>query len=232
MQKIYGYKEKDLAGLAEFIRARKGKTLTEIFEKYAYVSGKAKGTVRNMYYAMCKACEKDDELKNRYFKGERVCVNKIVEFGDDELRVLLKTVLSAKKDGKSARSAVMEMSGGDMKTALRYQNKYRSALKNKQPLIAEIIEEIRAENNDKTLFSVERNSVKSAVTDAQFGRLKREIDSLVDKISMRTRKENERLKDRVAALESENLRLTQIIYGTSESVDAVSFLRKYKDMVN
>ena len=54
MEGIYGYKEKDVIGLAKFIDERKGQSLSKTFESYAVISGKAKGTVRNLYYGILK----------------------------------------------------------------------------------------------------------------------------------------------------------------------------------
>ena len=232
MEKIYGYKQSDLKGLAEFIRGKRGGTLTQTFGEYARLSGKAKGTVRNMYYALCKACEKSPETKSEYFKDTPITVGKIVEFSPCQVRRLIKAVLLGKKDGRSARSVICELSNGDVKLALRLQNKYRSALKTKKELVDEIIEEIRNEQGDKTLFAPKLKVQKSPINDQKLGRLKRDIDSLVDRISEKAKRENEYLKERVASLELENLKLKNLLYGNPKPINALSYLRKDKDMVN
>ncbi len=220
MDKLYGYKEKDVLGLAEFIRARKNKTLSKVFSEYAEQSGKAKGTVRNMYYALCKACEKDEVLKAKYFESTPLLVNKIVGFKDCEVRALIKAVLSAKAEGKSARSVVMELAGGDVKTALRFQNKYRSALRNRQDLVNQIASELNIENE------ITIKPKKSAVSDAQMNRLKKEIDGLVERLSRSLVSENQRLKEKISALEYENLRLSRQLFGAPKAIDALSQMRR------
>ncbi len=227
MEKIYGYKEKDLIGLAEYIRARKNESLTAVFKDYALKYGKAKGTVRNMYYALCKACEKDTALKEKYFNETPVQVNKIIEFKPCETRALVRAILVAKNQGRSARGVVMELANGDVKLALRYQNKYRSVLRTNPKLI----DELMAELGINPILKTDKNKSK-IVSDFQLNKLKREIDGLVERLSERALKENQRLKSRIAFLEAENLRLTKSLYSSSSAVDTLSKLRKNTDMVN
>ena len=227
MDKIYGYKEKDILGLARFIKERKGKTLTEIFERYGAEIGKAKGTVRNMYYALAKYCEKDKQFCEKYLNGMPIKVGKIVGFGKDEERELVKKILLAKKDGRSARSAINELSGGDMKTALRYQNKFRNAVRSNTRLVAEVISEIRGESGD---FSyAERSKAENLIPDAQFKKLKNDIDNLFGKISLKLRRENAYLKERIGTLEMENMRLSNLLYGNGGAVGAIRMMRARKD---
>ena len=54
MGKIYGYKNDDVIELAEFLSKEKQGKLTDKFQKFADEHGKAKGTVRNLYYALAK----------------------------------------------------------------------------------------------------------------------------------------------------------------------------------
>ena len=58
MEKIYGYKEKDIVGLANFIKERNNQSLSSLFESYSIKSGKAKGTIRNLYYELAKKARK------------------------------------------------------------------------------------------------------------------------------------------------------------------------------
>ena len=54
MNKINGYTEEEAKNLVEFIKAgkQKGKTLTYLFATYGLEHGRAKGSVRNYYYAL------------------------------------------------------------------------------------------------------------------------------------------------------------------------------------
>lgn len=211
MEKLYGYKQSDVIGLAEFLRERKGENLSQTFSQYALKSGKAKGTIRNLYYALAKLSKENVEFRDRFLGGEQINVNQIIEFDGEQERTLLKQVLIKTNQGKSVRSAINELSGGDGKVALRYQNKYRSVVKTKPELVKDVIEEMRrdgTEIKDKKLSKQQAPIIK----DEQFIKLKSEINSLVARISQKERKENEFLKARIRILESENLRLKNLLY--------------------
>ena len=66
MESLYGFKEKDVKALAEFLKSRKNQPLTEVFKAYALMSGKKEGTVRNLYYAMAKKSGESEEFRKKY----------------------------------------------------------------------------------------------------------------------------------------------------------------------
>ncbi|MBR2499360.1 MAG: hypothetical protein IKB67_06580 [Clostridia bacterium] len=222
MEKIYGYKEKDVIGLAEFLMNKGNSSLSSVFEKYGVKYGKAKGTVRNLYYALAKRSNIDQEFCAKYLGGKPLSVNKIVEFGVAEERDLIKKVLMSKSQGKSCRSVIMELAKGDGKIALRLQNKYRNAVKNKPELIKSVLKEL---NSEGISFSQTQKTAKDYVTEAQFEKVKSEINNLVDKISSKTKKENEYLKERIQYLERENLKLYNLLYANNGQNHAVKFFR-------
>jgi hypothetical protein len=118
----------------------------------------------------------------------------------------------------------MALSNGDGKLALRYQNKFRNALKNKQHLIAEIVKEIKDEGGEILQFK-QRKIPASIVPEKQMERLKSEINALVGKIALKTKRENERLKERIIALEKENLRLSNLLYNDGKRLGAIRYFR-------
>ena len=232
MDKIYGYKEKDVIGLAKYVSERKNKSLTEVFSSYGLMIGKAKGTVRNMYYALARYSNEHPEFCAEYLGGKPIKVGKIVEFDKTEERDLVKKILLARKDGKSARSVITELAGGDMKTALRYQNKFRNAVKNNTRLIAEIISEIRSDDAQSRPLNTGMREISGTdriIPDSQFKRLRNEIDNLVGKISLKLRRENAYLKDRVNSLELENMRLNNMLFGGSGAVGVMHRIKAGKD---
>ena len=233
MNKIYGYKEKDVIGLAEFIKARKKESLSDIFALYAQNSGKAKGTVRNLYYALAKTTKTDEEFCKKYFDGNPLSVGKIEGFSQDEEKELVKKVLLAKKEGQSVRSIIMELSEGNAKLALRYQNKFRNAIKNKPRFIAEIVKELKEEGQEIGLNSRTDSSLEY-ISEKQLLALKREINNLVGKIALKTKKENELLRERVSVLERENLRLSTLLYGDGKKPSAVRYfkIREREELLN
>lgn len=217
MEKIYGYKEKDVIGLAEFIKNRGNKSLSHVFESYAIKSKKAKGTVRNLYYALAKLSNKDKEFCNKYLDGNALKVESIVEFGQDAQRELIKKVLLGRQQGRSVRSTVMEMANGDGKLALRYQNKYRNAVKSKPKLISEIIAEIKGDR--EVLFGNEQTNFSDGKTnfliDRSISKINKEISTLVLKSNYKIRKENQQLKEKIEILEKENQAINRLLYSNN-----------------
>ena len=52
-------------------------------------------------------------------------------FTEPEVEQLVENVLRGRAKGQSVRACLQELSGGDHSLMLRYQNKYRSVLKNR-----------------------------------------------------------------------------------------------------
>ena len=212
MEKIYGYKEKDIIGLADFLKMNENRSLSQTFKKYGELNDKAKGPVRNLYYALAKRSNFDTEFCEKYLGGKPISVAKIVEFDQREERELIKKILLAKKDGRSVRNAIIELSGGDAKLSLRYQNKFRNAMKNKPALIADVIKELK-EQGVEIKFDATEKTQKPLFNESQLVKLKDEIDTLVGKIASKVKKENEYLKQRIIVLEKENQKLRTLLYG-------------------
>ena len=219
MEKIYGYKQDDVIKLAEFLKQRKNQKLSSVFENFAQENNKAKGTVRNLYYALAKKSTEDSEFCLKYFDGKPLSVNKIIEFTEEQQKSLIRKVLLMKKQGRSVRSAIMELANGDAKLALRYQNKFRNAMKSNPELVKKIALEI-GDNADE--FSP--NNFSGAISDAQFKRVKSEINGLVDRISLKVRKENVLLKERIGVLERENQKLYALLVDKNK-IDAIKYFR-------
>ena len=83
MNKINGYTEEEAKSLVEYIWAGKqaGKTLTYLFETYGAQHGRAKGSVRNYYYALMKNPKKDERVV-KLLDGKQLSVEQILEFTD------------------------------------------------------------------------------------------------------------------------------------------------------
>ena len=209
MNKIYGFDDKLTFKLIDFIKQKKGEKLTSVFAEFAIATGKSAGTVRNLYYALCKKAESDNSFKDKYLDGIDFKPAKIERFSKDSERELLKKIMSEKLKTRSTRSAVYNLANGDGKLALRYQNKFRTAMRNNLPLINEIALELSTETDGAIYMP---NAV-SSVTEFNINKLKGEINSLVEKIAYRTRKENETLKIENAKLKEEIERLKLLSSG-------------------
>ena len=188
MNKINGYTEEEAKSLVEYIWAGKqaGKTLTYLFETYGAQHGRAKGSVRNYYYALMKNPKQDDRVV-KLLDGKQLSVERIREFTDEETDETLRSILAEKSKGISVRRAISNLAGGDDKLMLRLQNKYRNILK-KQP---KRIEAIAAELGLGT-GAAEKSFLQR--------RLENEINALYDKLALSLKEENARLS-------SENIRL-------------------------
>ncbi len=227
MEKIYGYKEKDVIGLAEFIKGRGNSSLSNTFEKYALLSGKAKGTVRNLYYALAKLSAKDKEFCDKYLDGLPISVSNITEFEPQDEKELIKKILLGKKEGRSARSVIMELAHGDGKLALRFQNKFRNAVRTKSDLVSQIIAEIKGEE------SLLNNGVKkddrlhefcTSELELFLTKIKKQIVDIIVKNTLKLRKENDYLKEKLGSLEEENAKLNDILFGQKTHRTALKIL--------
>ncbi len=93
MEKINGYTKEEAQSLVKYVCEGKGqgKTLTRIFEEYAKNSGRAKGSVRNYYYALLKST--DNEEVKAILSGTELKAEDIRPFTDEETDKILKAIL-------------------------------------------------------------------------------------------------------------------------------------------
>ena len=185
MNKINGYTEEEATGLIEYIFTGKsaGKTLSYLFETYGREHSRAKGSVRNYYYAFLK--KRDDERVGRILEGKNLSAGIVKPFTEEETDELLKKVLSEKSKGYSVRRAIMNVCGGDERLMLRMQNKYRNLLKKQPERVAQAAKEAGVE--EKSFLQ---------------RKLEREIDELYSRLAVDLRRENEQLKAELEKLRS------------------------------
>ena len=211
MNKINGYTEEEAKNLVEFIKEgkQKGKTLTYLFATYGLENGRAKGSVRNYYYALMKN-EKKDERIVKLLDGSELAVEKIREFTKEETDEALRSILAEKSKGLSVRRAIFNLANGDDKLMLRLQNKYRNTLKKQPERIAEIAQELGLNEEAERVRRAESpKKERSALPDRDFlrRRLENEINALYDRLAQALKAENERHRAENAKLKEENERL-------------------------
>lgn len=207
MNKINGYTEEEAKNLVEYIKdgRRKGKTLTYLFESYGMKHGRAKGSVRNYYYALMKN-EKGDARIVRLLDGSQLSVEKIREFSEEETDEAIRSILAEKSKGISVRRAIFNLSKGDDKLMLRLQNKYRNTLKKQPQRIAMIAAELGlAEEAQRIAQGRQAMEEKKSQQDRSFlkRRLESEINALYDRLARALKEENERLRAENARLKQE-----------------------------
>ncbi len=111
-----------------------GEPLRSVFERVGSELGRKPNSIRNFYYAQLKERE-EPELKRAL---------PFSTFKDDEVRQLLRHVLTARAQGVSVRACVQQMAEGDKTRMLRFQNKYRSTIKGRPQLVREVISDMEA----------------------------------------------------------------------------------------
>lgn len=189
MNKINGYTEEEAKRLVKYITDGKkaGAPLSGLFAEYAKKTGRAKGSVRNYYYALLRST--GDERVRNMLKGTDLKAEKIIPFSELETDKILKNILVQKSKGVSVRRAVMNLAGGDGKLMLRYQNKYRNVLA-KQP---ERLERIAAECG-----------LEGGCADEARKRIENEINGLYDRLASSLKEENKKLTTLIKRLTDEN----------------------------
>ena len=212
MNKINGYTEEEARGLVEYIKAgkQKGKTLTYLFETYGLKHGRAKGSVRNYYYALMKN-EQGDERIVKLLDGSTLSVEKIREFTEEEATETLKSILLEKSKGISVRKAIFNLANGDDKLMLRLQNKYRNTLKKQPERLTALAKELGLAEEfygvEKRNKNGENKRPRLADKDFLRRRLENEINALYDRLAQALKAENESLRAENASLKEENERL-------------------------
>ena len=187
MNKINGYTEEEAKSLVRYVceGLNAGNTLSGIFASYAAKSGRAKGSVRNYYYALLRMTG-DDRVKN-LLRGTNLKAEKIVQFSESETDEILKAILMQKSKGISVRRAVLNLSGGDNKLMLRYQNKYRNVLSKQPERIEKLMSECGFDSSDEAQK-----------------RLEKEINDLYDRLASGLKEENKKLTLMIKRLSDEN----------------------------
>ena len=199
MNKINGYTEEEAKRLVEYVKRGKeeGKTLTWLFASYGEQNGRARGSVRNYYYALMKN-EKKDERIVKLLDGSKLRVEKIREFTESETTEALRSILQEKSKGVSVRRAICNLAKGDDKLTLRLQNKYRNVLKKQPERLKAIASTLNlSETEQEELLSRGRrirDEKKGVERDFLERRLENEINHLYDRLTKALKEENERLR--------------------------------------
>lgn len=124
--------EEDALLFAEAEKARNQcAPLKAVFESIARQTGRQPNSIRNYYYARVKQGGPDGS-----------CIPHspaFVPFTQQEAEELLTTVLSAQAQGISVRTCTLNMGNGDNRAMLRYQNKYRSLIRNNPELVKQVM---------------------------------------------------------------------------------------------
>ena len=187
MNKINGYTEEEAKSLVEYVAEgkKRGQTLSGLFAGYAQKTGRAKGSVRNYYYALLRST--GDARVKQILRGKNLRAEKILPFSEEETDRILKQILTQKSKGVSVRRAVLNLSGGDDKLMLRYQNKYRNVLTKQPERIEKLLKESGLDSRDEARARIEQ-----------------EINGLYDRLAEALKDENRKLTALIKKLTDEN----------------------------
>ena len=131
-----GWQEAETARLFTAVKEANavGAPLRSVFESLSCDLGRKPNSIRNYYYA-CLRQQPDAASRAPAFRP----------FTQEETHELLRQVLIARGKGVSVRACVMSLAQGSHSQMLRYQNKYRTILKTRPELIAQVCEELKQE---------------------------------------------------------------------------------------
>ncbi len=108
--------------------------LRGVFDEVALLTGRKPNSVRNYYYMRVRSGAETGFTHRRAF----------APFTPEESAMLLEEVLRAQAQGESVRACTLRLAGGSDKAMLRYQNKYRSLLKNDAALVQRVMTDMEA----------------------------------------------------------------------------------------
>lgn len=119
--------------LYEIERAEaEGRPVKSVFQKVAEKTGRKPNSIRNYYYM---------KLKENEFVVNRI--HTFVPFSKEEILNLIEVMLTEQVKGRSVRSIAMSMAEGDEKLMIRYQNKFRSTVRNNPDVVKEVMLELK-----------------------------------------------------------------------------------------
>lgn len=139
---------------------QKNASLLAAFSEYAKISGRKRNSVRNYYY------QELAELQKNKIRAAKLNINinnhtitNSVLFSNEETKEILTKILTYNSLGYSIRKACLLLADNDINKMVRYQNKYRSVLKNDPQLIEKIKSEISSKENKQQSKSLPNNVV-------------------------------------------------------------------------
>lgn len=206
---------KELIEKATLARANK-KSVSSVFSDMASKYGYAVGSVRNHYYKVVKNTEKGCELYKKLGLSDRLKPAFILEFTKSEERELLYLIAKGIASGNSVRKTLLEISNGNEKLALRYQNKFRNLVKQNSPFIKEVTDKVEKETGIKVTFQTYKKSVEQKLIESK-------INQMLDQILRGVTEKNRQLKFENEALEKENSLLRKVVRKTMQDKNFENF---------
>ena len=125
-----------------------GRSIKSVFDRISEVTGRKPNSIRNYYYL---------KLRERGMSPKMA----FTPFDEEEVELLVCSMLTGQAQGKSVRGIALEMANGDKKGMLRYHNKYRSMLKSDPGYVTSLVERLQAEGTPcRDPFAYNRRELK------------------------------------------------------------------------
>ena len=127
------WKDEEVMKLFHFVESYtlKGKSLSVAFKDYAFSNNRKPNSVRNYYYLeLCNLIENTDRAKKLKIDITLHQKKQANFFSQEETNAQMKKILDLKNKGYSIRKACLTVANGNIEQMVRFQNKYRSLLKN------------------------------------------------------------------------------------------------------
>ncbi|HHW70979.1 MAG TPA: hypothetical protein GX392_06550 [Clostridiales bacterium] len=165
------------------------------FEVISDRTGLKVNTIRNYYYRYINSLSDGDSLKDGEGQTKKVR-SKGKPFTAEEIEMLMTTMLKAQAEGKSVRGCANELSGGDAKLLIRYQNKYRNVIANKVGYVESLMEKMVAAGETffnpytkEYIINGKMSSYDNYKTQEQFNEILRDTVTSLSKIQNMTIKQ-------------------------------------------
>ncbi len=253
----YDWNDQEVKALFSLVEdfKKQNKTLLEAFSVHAQKFDRKPLSVRNFYYQKCDEILENQDLQRKLDINIKLHQkNNFAKFDERQTDKLLAFIKKRQQEGKSVRSACMELSNNDAKMLVRLQNKYR-AEKQKQVEKQSSKNSLRTENiatkNSSNIisFPVEQKLVPQKLTDAEIQSLFLGLVNLIKKSTKQTmiediEKEREKLSvvvrnttlemqqknEKIDMLLAENQKLTKQVLCLKTKLEQMrsSFLEKIK----
>ena len=174
--KILGWDIEEIKDLMQTIASKQGRSLVKCFKHFAIKTNRQTYSVRNFYYRLLEVVNKDKNVAEILVQNGITNSIKTNHFTDEETAKLLRAILRNDKK-MSVRKACFELADGDASLMMRYQNKYRNALKTQPELIKKISQELQSQNI-KTRDESTKNNIMIMPLKQQETITEKEIQSL------------------------------------------------------
>lgn len=136
------------------------KSLLEGFRYYAKKMKRKPNSVRNYYYLEVENLKKDiSRAKRLGIDLSKHEVQKPDKFSEEETENLVTEILRMKCLGYSVRRACLKIANNSAEEMLRYQNKFRSVVKNNNTLYNKCLATLRKEGLTKKIYPSNKGNV-------------------------------------------------------------------------